>query len=77
MRLKKLASAGRFGARYGRRIKQRLLNAEIPQRAKHKCPYCLKVKVRRVSTGIWECRACNAKFAGKAYSPGNTIVSIK
>ena len=29
MRLKKLASAGRFGARYGRRIKERLLNSEI------------------------------------------------
>jgi len=55
MRLRKLASAGRFGARYGRRIKERLLNSEISQRAKHKCPYCLKVNVKRVSTGIWEC----------------------
>tara|TARA_B100001079_G_scaffold135181_1_gene115867 strand:- start:223 stop:447 length:225 start_codon:yes stop_codon:yes gene_type:complete len=69
MRLKKLASAGRFGARYGRRIKERLLNSEISQRAKHKCTYCLKVNVKRVSTGIWECRSCSAKFTGKAYSP--------
>jgi large subunit ribosomal protein L37Ae len=73
MRLKKLASAGRFGARYGRRIKERLLNSEISQRAKHKCPYCLKVNVKRVSTGIWECRSCSAKFTGKAYSPASEI----
>jgi large subunit ribosomal protein L37Ae len=71
MRLKKLASAGRFGARYGRRIKERLLNSEISQRAKHKCPYCLKVNVKRVATGIWECRSCSAKFTGKAYSPAS------
>ncbi len=71
MRLRKLASAGRFGARYGRRIKERLLNSEISQRAKHKCPYCLKVNVKRVSTGIWECRSCLAKFTGKAYSPAS------
>ncbi|RZD30386.1 MAG: 50S ribosomal protein L37ae [uncultured DHVE6 group euryarchaeote] len=70
MKLKKLASAGRFGARYGRRIKQRLLTSEIPQRAKHKCQYCMKKNVRRVSLGIWECRACKVKFTGKAYSPG-------
>tara|TARA_Y100000310_G_scaffold339115_1_gene430813 strand:+ start:1653 stop:1865 length:213 start_codon:yes stop_codon:yes gene_type:complete len=69
MRLKKLASAGRFGARYGRRIKQRLLASETPQRAKHKCPYCLKIKVKRVSIGIWQCKSCQAKFAGKAYQP--------
>ena len=70
MRLKKLASAGRFGARYGRRIKERLLNSEISQRAKHKCQYCMKKNVRRVSLGIWECRSCKVKFTGKAYSPG-------
>mgnify|MGYP001310046077 FL=1 len=72
MKLRKLASAGRFGARYGRRIKQRLLNSEISQRAKHKCPYCLKTKVRRVSLGIWYCKGCDAKFTGRAYAPSSS-----
>jgi len=72
MKLKKLASAGRFGARYGRRIKQRLLNSEISQRSKHKCPYCLKLKVKRLSLGIWYCNGCEAKFTGKAYSPATS-----
>ena len=72
MKLKKLLSAGRFGAGYGRRIKQRLLNSEISQRAKHKCPYCLKSKVRRVSLGIWYCKGCDAKFTGRAYAPSSS-----
>ena len=69
MALKKLGSVGRFGARYGRKIKQNVLKVERLQKVKQKCPYCKKLGVKRVSAGIWYCRKCDSKFAGKAYTP--------
>ena len=59
----------RFGARYGRRTKKKFAQIETQHRSKHKCPYCNKVGVKRVSAGIWECRKCQQKFTGKAYTP--------
>ena len=61
-------SVKRFGARYGRKPKLKFSQVEAEQRKLHKCPYCNKVAVKRVSVGIWKCRKCNAKFTGKAYS---------
>jgi len=67
---KKVGSAGRFGARYGRKLKKKLIDVEKVQRAKHKCPFCKKEGgVKRVASGIWTCKKCGAKFAGKAYTP--------
>ena len=66
--LEKLGSVKRYGARYGRKLKLKLSKIETEQRKLHKCPYCTKVAVKRVALGIWHCRKCNAKFAGKAYS---------
>lgn len=70
MGLKKLGSAGRFGARYGRKIKKKVAEIERVLHQKHKCPYCARPGVKRVATGIWYCSKCEAKFAGKAYEPG-------
>ena len=64
----KLGSVKRFGARYGRKLKLKFSTIEAEQRKLHKCPYCSKIAVKRVPVGIWKCRKCNAKFAGKAYS---------
>ncbi len=58
----------RFGARYGRKTKERFAQVEALQRGKHKCPYCNKPSVKRIAVGIWHCVKCDAKFAGKAYS---------
>ncbi|MFH1396367.1 MAG: hypothetical protein ABIG93_03135 [archaeon] len=58
----------RFGPRYGRRPKTSFALIESEQRKKHKCPYCNKIAVKRVATGIWECRKCSIKFAGRAYT---------
>jgi large subunit ribosomal protein L37Ae len=69
MATKKVGSAGRFGARYGRKIRQRVASIEEKQKGWHRCPYCTKKRVKRVSTGIWECRACKSRFTGKAYTP--------
>lgn len=69
---KKVGSAGRFGPRYGLRIRKQVIEIEQIQRQKHKCQFCLKFTVKRLAKGIWQCRACNTKFAGKAYEPGIT-----
>ena len=69
-RTKKIGSAGRFGVRYGKRVRQKVSDIEKHQKKKHECPYCHKLKVKRVSVGIWQCKKCNTKFAGRAYIPG-------
>ena len=66
-KLKKAKSAGRFGARYGRSIKAKLVKVEEKQRKKQKCPYCQKLGVKRLAGGIWECSKCNKKFASNTY----------
>lgn len=63
----KKSSAKRFGARYGPSVKDKLEKTETKQKATYKCPKCLKKAVKRVSVGIWQCKKCNNKFAGKAY----------
>jgi len=68
-RTKKVGSTGRYGVRYGRKIRQRLLKVEGTLKQKHKCPNCQKSSVKRVSLGIWSCDKCGHKFAGKAYRP--------
>ena len=65
---KKRGSAGRFGARYGRALKSKVSAIEKKQKAKYKCPLCLKSKIKRVCAGIWQCSKCDTKFAGGAYS---------
>ncbi len=66
-RTKKVGSAGRFGSRYGRRIRQRVIDIEKKQKKKQKCPYCNAINVKRISTGIYKCNKCKSKFTGKAY----------
>jgi large subunit ribosomal protein L37Ae len=65
-----VGSTGRFGARYGKGIKKKFNEIEKIQKAKHACPRCLKSGMKRVSPGIWHCRKCGLKFAGRAYDPG-------
>ncbi len=64
---KKTKSAGRFGARYGKRIRDKLVQVEVKQRKKQKCPFCGKLGVKRLSKGIWKCSKCDKKFAGDTY----------
>ena len=67
MATKKVGSTGRFGSRYGRKIRSKVLEVEKKQRIKQKCPYCLKTSVKRLSKGIWYCNKCHSKFTGRAY----------
>ncbi len=65
----KIGPAGRYGARYGRGIKNRVNKVEREQRKKHTCPHCESDAVRRQSKGIYLCGKCGNKFAGGAYLP--------
>ncbi|MBI1969825.1 50S ribosomal protein L37ae [Candidatus Woesearchaeota archaeon] len=65
---KEFASAKRFGARYGSKLKLKVAEIDHLKRGSTKCPYCRKEKVNRVAAGIWYCSKCRVKFAGKAYT---------
>lgn len=66
-KLKKTMSAGRFGARYGKSVRAKLVKTEIKQRVKQTCPFCSKEGVKRLANGIWECPRCEKKFASNTY----------
>jgi len=68
MATKKLGPAARFGARYGRKLRQKVADVEKKLKQWHKCPYCKKKRVKRLAAGIWFCRHCKSKFTGKAYT---------
>jgi len=65
----KAGSSGRFGARYGVVIRNRVKNIERIQKLRHECPVCHHISVKRECSGIWLCRRCGAKFAASAYTP--------
>ena len=67
---KKTRAAGRFGARYGKKVRVSLVAIEDKQRKKQKCPFCKKLGVKRVSKGIWQCNKCDKKFASDIYYLG-------
>jgi len=66
-KLKKVKAAGRFGARYGKRVRAQIAKIEEKQRKKQKCPHCGKLGVKRLSKGIWHCKKCGKKFASDTY----------
>jgi len=66
---KKTKSAGRFGARYGKRPRTYLIAIEEKQRKKQRCPLCGRYGVKRLSKGLWKCtrKKCEKKFASDTY----------
>jgi large subunit ribosomal protein L37Ae len=65
----KAGSSGRFGARYGVVVRNRVRDIEKVKISAHECPTCHRNSVSRVSSGIWYCTKCDTKFAAGAYSP--------
>mgnify|MGYP001611283122 FL=1 len=63
---KKVKAAGRFGSRYGIRVRRKIAQIESIQRQKQKCIFCNGV-AKRLSKGIWQCKKCNKKFASHLY----------
>lgn len=68
-RTEKAGTSGRFGARYGVVVRNRVKAIEATQKKAHECPVCHHAAVKRTSSGIWCCKHCGAKFAAGAYSP--------
>ena len=66
-KLKKTKSAGRFGARYGRSVRTKVVKVESKQKVKQQCPFCEKLGVKRISNGIWKCPKCDKKFASNTF----------
>ncbi|MCS7093653.1 MAG: 50S ribosomal protein L37ae [Candidatus Aenigmarchaeota archaeon] len=72
-RTKKVGSAGRFGARYGKKIREKVAEIEKVQKRRHICPSCKMEYLVRRGSGIWVCKKCGGKFAGQAYYPPRVI----
>jgi large subunit ribosomal protein L37Ae len=66
VKTKKVKAAGRFGVRYGRRVRRKIAEIETLQRVKQNCIFCNGV-AKRLSKGIWLCKKCNKKFASHTY----------
>lgn len=72
--IKRYGAAKRFGARYGRKLKQKFAEVESLHKQSYPCPYCSYAKVKRVASGIWQCRKCDAKFTSRAYTVSKKVV---
>jgi large subunit ribosomal protein L37Ae len=66
-RTKKVGSSGRFGPRYGVRIRKRVADIEAQSKGRHECPKCKAVAVTRKIAGVWVCKHCGATMASGAY----------
>ena len=65
---KKVGISGKFQARYGSVVRKRYRQIMEKMKGKIKCPRCqTKGSVHRISTGIWNCKKCDARFTGGAY----------
>ena len=67
VKTRKVKAAGRFGARYGKKVRARVTNVENKQHKKQKCPFCSKLGTKRTAKGIWHCNKCGKTFASNVY----------
>ena len=73
VRRKRKNPVGRLGARYGKRVRERVADIEIGLRRNHPCQNCGFRAVSRVSVGVWKCRKCGRTFSGAAYTPTSDL----
>ena len=66
-RTKKVGITGKYGTRYGQKLRKQVKAIEILQRVKSICPFCGKKSIRREAAGIWKCRGCRRAIAGGAW----------
>ena len=55
-------------ARYSPKVRKKVREIRELTRKKYRCPRCDRIGVKRIQAGIWQCKKCNFKFAGPAYS---------
>ena len=63
----KVGITGKFGTRYGAKLRKQVKAIDILQRTKYICTFCGKNSIRRFAVGIWRCRACRRNIAGGAW----------
>ena len=68
-RTKKVGSTGRFGPRYGAKLRRRVLDIEKRRHEPNRCPACATRALKRKAAGLWTCNKCGLLFAGGAYVP--------
>ena len=68
-RTKKVGSTGRFGSRYGAKLRRRVLDIEKKRNEPTRCPSCATRALKRQAVGLWKCSKCDLLFAGGAYVP--------
>jgi large subunit ribosomal protein L37Ae len=68
-RTKKVGSTGRFGVRYGAKLRRRVLDIDNRRKEPTRCPSCATKALKRKAVGLWKCSKCNLLFAGGAYVP--------
>jgi len=66
---KKVGSTGRFGVRYGAKLRRRVLDIDNRRKEPNRCPACATKALKRKAVGLWECSKCDLLFAGGAYVP--------
>lgn len=71
-RTNKVGITGKYGTRYGQKLRKQVKAIEILQRTKYTCPFCGKDSVRRAAVGIWRCKACRRNIAGGAWEFSTT-----
>ncbi|MFX1302731.1 MAG: 50S ribosomal protein L37ae [Promethearchaeota archaeon] len=65
---KKVGVTATYGARYGSTLRKRARLILEKMKGDIKCPRCeTKGTIHRISTGIWHCKKCEARFTGGAY----------
>ncbi|NHI88893.1 MAG: 50S ribosomal protein L37ae [Candidatus Thorarchaeota archaeon] len=68
-RTKKVGSTGRYGSRYGAKLRRRVLDIDNRRKEPNRCPACATKALKRKAAGLWECSKCSLIFAGGAYVP--------
>ncbi len=65
-RTTKVGITGKYGTRYGQKLRKQVKGLEIQQRTEYVCPFCGKTSVRKHSVGIWTCTKCSRSVSGGA-----------
>lgn len=61
---KKVGVTGKYGTRYGQKLRKQVRGIEILQRTKSICSFCGKTAIKRVACGIWKCKGCKRVISG-------------
>ncbi len=76
-RTKVVGIAGRFGARYGASLRKKWKEVMERRYQEYTCVFCgAKVRMKRISVGIWKCPKCGTVFAGGAYQPFTEVGKV-